>query len=127
MQTFGKIVKEFEDSGVVTNIERPVYHRFAGSAENITNVSESVAEDPNVPISRRSQELGLHLDQHLHPYKVQLSKHRQFGVFWSYDNRLFSLLLKDTTLRICGFKKTVSYATQLKRIWLYCKRHLLAA
>ena len=29
------------------------------SAENIAIVSESVAEDPYVPIPRRSQELGL--------------------------------------------------------------------
>ena len=66
---------------MVTNIERPVYHRFARSAENIAIVSESVAEDPNVSIPRRSQELGLsygtlwrilHLDLHLHPYNVQL-------------------------------------------------------
>ena len=38
---------------MVTNTERPVHHRFARSAEN---VSESVAEDPNMSILRRSQE-----------------------------------------------------------------------
>ena len=42
---------------MVTNIERPVHHCFARSAENIVIVSESVAEDPNVSIARRSQEL----------------------------------------------------------------------
>ena len=66
---------------MVTNIERPVHHRFARYAENIAIVSESVAEDPNVSIPRRPQELGLsygtlwrilHLDLHLYPYKVQL-------------------------------------------------------
>ena len=80
-----------------------MHHRFARSAENIAARSESVAKDPNVSIPRRSQELGLsygtlwrilHLDLHLHPYKVQL---------------------------------TVPHATQLERIWLYCKRHFLAA
>ena len=40
---------------MVSNIERPVHHRFAGSAENIAIISESVAEDPNVSISRRSR------------------------------------------------------------------------
>ena len=61
---------------MVTNIERPVYQRFARSAENIDIVSESVAEDPNMSIPRRPQELGLsngtqwrilHLDLYLQP------------------------------------------------------------
>ena len=54
--------------------------RQARSAKNIAIVSESVSEDPNVLIPRRSQELDLsycilrrilHLDLHLHPYKVR--------------------------------------------------------
>ena len=58
-------------------------HRFARSAQNIAIVSESVAEDPNESIPRRSQELGLsyctlfrilHLDLHLHPYKTQFTQ-----------------------------------------------------
>ena len=44
-QAIGKIVKKFEETGVVTNVERPVDHRCARSAENIAIVSESVAED----------------------------------------------------------------------------------
>ena len=53
---------------------------FACFAENIAIVSESAAEDPNVSIPRRSQELGLsygtlwrflHLHLHVHEYKVQ--------------------------------------------------------
>ena len=81
-QAIGKIVKKFEDTRVVTNIERPVHHRYARFAENIAIVSESVAEGPNVSICRCSQELELsysifghilHLDLHLHPYKVQLT------------------------------------------------------
>ena len=70
-QAVGKIVKK--ETEVVTNIERPVHHPFARSAEI---VSESVVEDPTVSIPRHSQELGLfygtlwrilHLDLHLHP------------------------------------------------------------
>jgi hypothetical protein len=231
-QAIGKIVKKFEETGAVTNIVRPVHHRFARSAENIAAVSESVAEDPNVSIPRRSQELGLsygtlwrilHLDLHLHPYKVQLTQQlkpadhsqRRRYVEWvleqqavdgDFSNKIFfsdeahfslcgyvnkqncriwgsenpqvieerplhpekvtvwcalwsegvigpyffenddgttvtvnseryghmitdffCLLLKNTTWRICGFNKTVPHATQLERIWLYCKRHFLAA
>ena len=58
-QAFGKIVKKFEETEAITNIVRPVHHRFARSVENIAAVSESVGEDPNVSISCRSQELGL--------------------------------------------------------------------
>ena len=47
-QAIGKIVKKFEETGMVTNIEIPVHHRFARSAENIVIVSESIAEGPNV-------------------------------------------------------------------------------
>ena len=34
-QAIGKIVKEFEETGVITNIERSSHHRFARSAENM--------------------------------------------------------------------------------------------
>ena len=61
-----------------------MHHCFARFArKNIAIVSESVAEDPNMSIPRRPQELGLscgtlwrflHLDLHLHPYKVQLTQ-----------------------------------------------------
>ena len=74
-------MKKFEETRVVTNIERPAHHRFTLFAENIAIVSESVVENPS--ILRRSQELGLsygtlwrilHLDLHLHLYKVQLMR-----------------------------------------------------
>ena len=55
-QAIGKIMKKFEETGMVTNIKRPVHHRFF---ENTAIVSESVAEDPNVSIPRRSRVLGL--------------------------------------------------------------------
>ena len=58
-QAVRKIVKKFEETGVVINIVRPVHNRFACSAENNAIVSENVAADPNMPISRRSQDLGL--------------------------------------------------------------------
>ena len=52
-------MKEFEATRVVTNVERPVHHRFTRSAKNITIVSENVANDPNVWIPHRSHDLGL--------------------------------------------------------------------
>ena len=58
-QAIGKIVKKFEETGMITNISKPVHHRLARSAENIAIVSENVAEDSNVSIHRRSLELGL--------------------------------------------------------------------
>ena len=65
------------------NIERLVHYRFARSPHNIAIVGQSVAEDRNVSIIYRSQELGLsygilyrilHLDLDLHPYKVQYTQ-----------------------------------------------------
>ena len=58
MQAIGKIVKKFKETGLVTNIESVVHHRLARSVGNIAIVSASVAEDPNVSISHRSQKLG---------------------------------------------------------------------
>ena len=54
-QTIGKIVKKFEETEVVTNIERLVHRHFARFIENTAFVSESVAEYPNVSITCRSQ------------------------------------------------------------------------
>ena len=53
-QAIAKIVQKFEETGVVTNIERPGQHRFVRSTLNIATVSESVTEDPNVSIPHRS-------------------------------------------------------------------------
>ena len=44
-QAIGKILKKFEETRVVTNIERPVHHRFASFAENIS-VNVSAVEEP---------------------------------------------------------------------------------
>ena len=56
-QPIGKIMKKFEETGVVTNIERPVNHRFALSAENSAILSYSGADHRNVSIPHFSQEL----------------------------------------------------------------------
>ena len=53
-QAIGKIVYKFEETGMVTNIERPVHHLYARSTKNIAIVSESVAEDLKMSIPRRS-------------------------------------------------------------------------
>ena len=75
-------MKKFKETGLVTNIEGTVHHRFVLSAEDIAIVRESVAKDPTVSISRRFQVLALsygtlsrilYLDLHLYPYKVQLT------------------------------------------------------
>ena len=46
-QAIGKTVKKFEETGMVSNIDRPMHHRIARAAENIAIVNEN------------SQELGL--------------------------------------------------------------------
>lgn len=46
----------------ITNIVRPVDYRVALSTSNIAAVSESIAEYPNVFISRRFKKLGLSYD-----------------------------------------------------------------
>ena len=53
-------MKKFEETGVVTNIERPMHHRFAHYAENIAIVDESVAEDPNVSTLRNYDSFSAH-------------------------------------------------------------------
>ena len=111
----GKIVKKFEETGVVTNIERAVHHHFARSAENIAIVSESVANDPNVSILRRPQELELsygtlwrilHLDLHLHPNKVQFKQqlkpadHLQRHRYVEYVSMLITKIVVFGVLRL---------------------------
>ena len=90
-------------------------HRFVRSVENIAIVSKSVAEYPNVSILCRSQELGvsngtlwyiLHLDLHLHPYKVQLkqqlkpadhSQHREY-VEWLLEQQALDGNFSNSTI-----------------------------
>ena len=107
-QAIGKIVKKFEETGMFINIERPVHYRFARfarSAENIAIVSESVAEEPNVSISRRSQELGqfygtlwriLHLDLRLHLHKIHLTQQLNVVDTWNgcLNNRRWTAIFR---------------------------------
>ena len=69
MKAIGKIVKKFEETGVITIIEGPVHHRFARFAENIAIVSESVVE-----LSYGTLRHILYLDLHLHPHKIDCSR-----------------------------------------------------
>lgn len=87
-QEIGQVVRKFEQTGSVVDIVTPVHHRNVRSTENIAAVAASVEEDPNVSIPRRAQQLGLsntslwrilHLDLHLHPYKVQLVQKLERG------------------------------------------------
>ena len=81
--TIRRLVNKFEASGTVTDKVVPVRQRNARSAANIAAVNQSVREDPNLSVSRRSQELGisqtstwriLRLDLGLYPYKIQLTQ-----------------------------------------------------
>ncbi|CAH0550852.1 unnamed protein product [Brassicogethes aeneus] len=75
------LVDKFKSTGSTNNIPTPIRVRPGRSAENIAAVSESVEQDPNLSIPRRSQQLGLSTmttwrilrkDLSLKPYKVQL-------------------------------------------------------
>ena len=122
---------------MVTNIERPVHYRFAHSAENIAVVSGSVAEDSNVPIPRRSQELWhiLNLYLHIHPFKVHLTQQlkpadhsqRRRYVEWVLEQQdvNFSNKFSDEAhFTLCGYVNK-----QNCRIWesrkSYCLVHSL--
>ncbi|CAF1523416.1 unnamed protein product [Didymodactylos carnosus] len=81
--TIRRLVNKFESSGTVTDTKVPVRQRNARSEANIAAVNESVRENPNLSIPRRSQELGisqtstwriLRKDLGLHPYKIQLTQ-----------------------------------------------------
>ena len=78
-----KLIDKFERLGQVSDVKTPTRTRSARSTENIAAVAESVAENPGLSISRRSQELGLskatlhrilYNDLGLHAYKVQLTQ-----------------------------------------------------
>lgn len=81
--TITNIIRKFEETGSVCDVVRRLHHRNARTPENIGAVGASVDDDPNLSIPRRAQVLGLtygtlwrilHLDLHLHPYKVQLTQ-----------------------------------------------------
>ncbi|CAF4520213.1 unnamed protein product, partial [Didymodactylos carnosus] len=57
--TIRGLVNKFESSGTVTDTKVPVRQRNARSEANIAAVNESVRENSNLSIPRRSQELGI--------------------------------------------------------------------
>lgn len=58
-RTIQKTVNRFEESGSVIDRSAPIHHHPARTHENIGAVSESVAEEPETSIRRRSQQLGI--------------------------------------------------------------------
>jgi transposase len=81
--TVQRIINKFEETGSIMNSKLPVRHRTGRSLENISAVTESVAESPGTSIRRRSQQLDiprstmqriLTKDLYLHAYKAQLTQ-----------------------------------------------------
>lgn len=76
-------MKKFEEVGNIGDKLNPMHHRDPRAAKNIAAVSKRVAEYLVMSIRRRSQHLQisyvslwriLHLNLHLHPYKIQLTQ-----------------------------------------------------
>lgn len=83
VSTIGRIVRKFQQTGSVGNVKTPVHARPVRSAENISVVRDSVAEEPSTSTRRRAQQLNisrtslmriLNKDLNLHAYKVQLTQ-----------------------------------------------------
>ena len=77
------IVKKLESTGTLQNVLVPVRQRSARNVENIATAEASVEEIPNVPLTRRSQALGISVTSlwrisrnylGLHPYKIKLTQ-----------------------------------------------------
>lgn len=62
MHRISKTIKGFEDTGIVTDMVRPVHRRDVRTAENIASVSENVTGNANSSIPRRSQQFGMSND-----------------------------------------------------------------
>lgn len=82
-QAVRALVTKFESKYSLLDVPVPIRLRTARSNENIAAVNESIRNDPNQSISRRSQELGLsqttlwrilRKDLGLHPYKIKLTQ-----------------------------------------------------
>ena len=80
-QAIRRTVDRFRTTYSLEDAITPARRRNVRTEENIAAVNESVEEDPNLSIRRRSQELGLcpsttwkilRKDLGLHPYKIQL-------------------------------------------------------
>ena len=81
--TIRRLVNKFQSSGTVTDTIVTVRQRNARSETNIVAVNESVHQNSNSSVPRRSQELGISQtptwrilckDLGLHPYKIQLTQ-----------------------------------------------------
>jgi Helix-turn-helix domain (DUF4817) len=100
--TIQRLVQKFESTFSLQNVPVPVRQRNARSEENIAAVRESVANDPNVSIPRRSQQLEisqttlwriLRKDLGLRAYKIALTQelkvtdHRMRRIFsdWALE------------------------------------------
>ena len=83
-------MKQFEETVVVTNIERPVHHHFVRSV--------------------RSQELGLSYDTHIHPYKVQLM-HQLKPADHSQHRRYVEWVLEQQTVD-CNFSNKIFFTDE---------------
>ena len=77
------MVKNFEETGSVQDIKLTMPVGVARSAKNIAAVHKSVLHDPQISISRRSQQLGISRtttwrilkdELNLFPYKIQLHR-----------------------------------------------------
>lgn len=81
MSTVQRLIQKFEGTGSTVNRKVAVRRRTTRSLENIAVVHESVTENPQTSIRRRSQQLDisrstlhriLTKDLHMHAYKMQL-------------------------------------------------------
>ncbi len=79
--TIRRLIEKFETTFSLHNVRALTRRRKARSKQNIASVRESVRQDKNLSISRRSQQLGLsqttvwrilRKDLGLHPYKIKL-------------------------------------------------------
>lgn len=82
-QVIRRTVEKFEREFTLQDKRPPRRQRKARSEENIAAAAASIADEPNLSISRRSQQLGLsqtstwrilRKDLGLHPYKVVLTQ-----------------------------------------------------
>lgn len=108
------LIKKFEETGSVENIKPPGRPRNVRTSENIAIVSESVVSEPTMSIPRRSQELDisstslwriLHLDLHLHPYKIQLTQ--ELKPIDHFQRRRFVNWMLEQRAVDAGFSKKI--------------------
>ena len=57
--TVKRMIKKFEETGLIMDNKLPTHHRTSWSLNNIATVNESVAESAGTSLSQRSQQLGI--------------------------------------------------------------------